>query len=77
MADNYVKPIARAIRALDNNKYTLDYYMGFGWDGLRTFGYAGYKDKGKWVSLDKGKDTEYYKKQAIVLRNTNFNKNCN
>lgn len=77
MADNYVKPIARAIRELDNNKYTLDYYMGFGWDGLRTFGYNGYYDKRKWVSLDKGKDTEYYKKQAIVLDNTNFNKKCN
>jgi hypothetical protein len=71
MADNYVKPIARAIRKLDNNEYPIKYYMSFGWNGLRTFGYKGYKDKGKWVSLDKSKDTEYYKNEKVVLDNTN------
>ena len=34
MAENYVKPIASAIRQLDNNRYPLEYYMWYGWEGL-------------------------------------------
>ncbi|MDD7915282.1 hypothetical protein [Polaribacter ponticola] len=37
MADNFVKPIAEAVRKIDNNKYSLEYYMDYGWDGLRTY----------------------------------------
>ncbi|WP_164914153.1 hypothetical protein, partial [Aquimarina sediminis] len=39
MTEKYVIPIAKAIRELDNNKYPLNHYMGFGWDGLRDYDY--------------------------------------
>lgn len=39
MVENYVKPIASAVRNIDGNKYPLNYYMAYGWDGLRDTGY--------------------------------------
>ena len=70
MAENYVEPIARAIRELDNNRYPLNYYMGFGWDGLRGYGYQG-------ILSDEESD-EFYRLQDIVNENTTFNpQNCN
>ncbi len=39
MIENYVKPIASAIRNLDGNKYPLSHYMAYGWEGLRDAGY--------------------------------------
>ena len=39
MADNFVKPIAKAIWELDNERFPLENYIGFGWDGLRAYGY--------------------------------------
>lgn len=78
MADNYVKPIAEAIRTLDNNSYPLEYYMGYGWDGLRKYGYDGYWDNGNWVDLDKSTSTTYYQNQKTVNDNTNIQSNdCN
>ncbi len=75
MADNYVKPIAEAIRAIDNNAHLLEYYMGFGWDGLRSFGYDSYWDNGVLVELTKQDSDEYYKLQKIVINETQVN--CN
>lgn len=75
MADKYVKPIAEAIRQLDNNQYPLEYYKGFAWDGLRTYGYDGYYNNGNWVNLNKDQSTEYYKKQKIVNDNTKLKGN--
>ncbi|RPD91183.1 hypothetical protein EGM88_15095, partial [Aureibaculum marinum] len=75
MADNYVKPIAKAIRALDNNRYPLEDYMGFGWDGLRKYGWDGYYDNGVWVKLDRKDGYEVARKK--ILDNTTFNNNCN
>lgn len=76
MADNYVKPIAQAMRELDGFRFPLENYMGFGWDGLRAYGYNGYYDNGVFKTLDKGIDTEYYKNQAEILATTIFNKDC-
>lgn len=75
MADNYVSKIANAIRDLDNKQYSLDYYMGFAWDGLRAYGWDGYYDKDKWVLLPKKDDWD--PKRAIVLSHTKFNNDCN
>jgi hypothetical protein len=75
MADKFVKPIAEAIRKLDNYNYPLDYYMGFGWDGLRKYGYDGYYDNGKWVSLTKSESSDYYRKQKTVNDNTKLKNN--
>lgn len=38
MAENYVTPIAKAVRQIDNNNFDLNHYMGFGWDGLARYG---------------------------------------
>jgi hypothetical protein len=35
MTENYVIPIATALRSLDDNSYPLDHYMDIAWDGLR------------------------------------------
>ncbi len=70
MVENYVTPIAKAIRALDNNSYPLDHYMGYGWDGLRAYDYQGV------LTTQESKDL--YDLQAIVNHETNFNPtNCN
>ena len=77
MADKFVKPIAEAIRALDNNRYPLEDYMGFGWDGLRKYGWDGYYDNGVWTNLGRSESSAYYKTQKKVLDNTDFNMDCN
>jgi hypothetical protein len=74
MADKFVKPIAEALRKLDNNKYPLNDYMGLAWDGLRRYGWDGYYDNGNWVTLDRN---QYVGNINKVLDNTDFNKNCN
>ena len=37
MTQYYIQPIANALRKFDNNKYPLNYYMDFAWDGLRQW----------------------------------------
>ena len=65
MAENYVLPIARAIRTLDNNNYPLEYYMWYGWDGLEDYGYVN--------RLTNDEISELLIKQGIVNRDTNLN----
>jgi hypothetical protein len=62
MADHFVKQIAEAIRQQDNYKYPLEYYLGFGWDGLRKYGYDMYNDNGKIITLTKKDSDEFYNK---------------
>lgn len=50
--------------------------MGFGWDGLRAYGYNGYWDNGVFKNLNKSLDSDYYKNQVEVLTNTEFNNDC-
>lgn len=69
MAENYVRPIAQAIRQLDGNKYPLSHYMGFGWDGLRGYDYKGL--------LTDAQDDENIRLKKIANDNTTFDpKNC-
>lgn len=70
MTENYVKPIAAAIRELDNNKYPIEYYMGFGWDGLARYGL-------KSKMLTETQILENERLQKIVNNNTLFNNECN
>ena len=67
MVENYVKPIASAIRKLDNNRYPLNYYMAYAWDGLRDSGYTSKR-------LTKAEDTQYYNLRNIVEVNVQI---CN
>ncbi|WP_062056219.1 hypothetical protein [Aquimarina longa] len=70
MTDKYVIPIAKAIRELDNNKYPLEYYMGFGWEGLKANAHPSL--------LTNDEFNEYLRLKSIVIDNTNFNPNdCN
>ena len=39
MVENFVTPIAEAVQKLDGNRYTLDHYMAYGWEGLVKTGY--------------------------------------
>lgn len=70
MADNYVKPIAEAIRELDNNRYSLEYYYSFAWDGLRKYGWDGYYDNGVWKTLERVSPYDSY--QNTILETTTF-----
>ncbi|APG65579.1 hypothetical protein LPB136_09490 [Tenacibaculum todarodis] len=81
MADKYVKPVAEAIRELDGNRYPLDYYWGFAWDGLRPYGINHYLDSnsGNYIPLN---DAGFSQKQALVnstspFNTQTFNQNCN
>ncbi len=36
MTENYVVPIAKALQEIDGNRFSVDHYMWFAWDGLRA-----------------------------------------
>ena len=38
MIHNHVTKIAETVRSFDNNQYTLEHYMAFGWEGLTGIG---------------------------------------
>ena len=40
MIEQYIKPIARALRQVDNYRYPLDNYMSYAWDGLNKYNYS-------------------------------------
>ena len=62
MKENYVLPIAEAIRTLDNNRYPINYYMMFGWDGLESYDFEN-------TLTDEVLD-DYYTKRKTVNDNT-------
>ncbi|MCV6630413.1 MAG: hypothetical protein OIF50_11225, partial [Flavobacteriaceae bacterium] len=37
MTQHYIKPIAQALRELDNKRFPIDYYKSYAWDGLRAW----------------------------------------
>ena len=73
MADQYVRPIAEAIRELDKNRFSIEYYYGFAWDGLRKYGWDGYWDNGVWKTLQRNDPYENYK--ITVINSTTFPNN--
>jgi len=68
MAENYVTPIAMAIRELDNNRFDLSYYMWYGWEGLEN----SYQFKNR---LSEAQKTDYINKKHQINATTNVN--CN
>ena len=64
MAEKYVLPLARAIRALDEFKHPIDYYMKYGWEGLEKYDFDN--------RLTKEKEKEYDSYKKIVEENSNF-----
>jgi len=78
MADTYVVPIAEAIRKLDGNKYPLNYYMAFGWEGLQIYGYDQYiNSDGKLAYFNKPEFLKLMDLKEIVNKNSHFHPNCN
>ena len=70
MVHNHVLPLANAIREFDNNSYSLDHYMWFGWDGL--------SDIGKITSpqlLTSSQETNYINLKQIPI-NDNIKQSC-
>ncbi len=63
MVENYINKIASAIRQFDNNRYPLDYYMAYAWDGLRESGYAAKR-------LTSQQDTHYSNLRKITDENS-------
>ena len=64
MTLNYINPIASALRQLDGNKYPLDYYKSFAWDGLRNW------DVSSLLAIEQSVEFEKYRK--IVESNTSL-----
>ncbi|MBW8245243.1 hypothetical protein K1F50_20745 [Muricauda oceani] len=67
MTENYINPIAVSLRSLDGNKYPLDYYKSFAWDGLREW------DANNLLSMEMNND--YYSYRNTVINNSNLD--CN
>ncbi|WP_163517213.1 hypothetical protein [Gelidibacter japonicus] len=64
MTLNYINPIASALRKLDGNRYPLDYYKSFAWDGLRNW------DVTNLLGIEESSEIEIYR--DIVNANTNL-----
>lgn len=60
--EQYINPIADALRNLEGNRYPLDYYKSFAWDGLREW------DANNLLSMEM--DTNYYSFRNTVINNS-------
>lgn len=67
MTEKYINPIATALRQIDGNKYNLDYYKAFAWDGLRVW------DANNLLNMEMNSNYENYRN--IVLNNSTIS--CN
>ncbi|WP_408026640.1 hypothetical protein [Tenacibaculum litoreum] len=77
MQDKYVIPIAQAIRKLDNYKYPLEEYLGFGWDGLKVYKYDTYLDaNGKEQTMTPEMLDKITKKSYNIAASSNFGLDC-
>lgn len=70
MMNNYVTPIAKAIRTLDNNSYPIEYYYSFGWSGLGRYG----RDNNV---ITQAELDNFENLKQIVNSNTSYGNNCN
>ena len=59
MTERYINPIASALRQIDGNKYPLDYYKAFAWDGLRDW------DANNLLSMQENSNNETHRKTVI------------
>lgn len=62
MTERYIQPIASALRQIDENRYPLDYYKSFAWDGLRLW------DANGLLSIEE--DTRFNSYRNIVIKNS-------
>jgi len=64
MTEQYINPIASALRKLGGFSYPIDYYKSYAWDGLRAW------DVMNLLSMQE--DTAYNNYRAIVESNTSL-----
>lgn len=62
MTENYIIPMAKALRSIDGNRYPTDYYKSFAWDGLRIW------DANELLSMEM--DSIFYNYRNIVINNS-------
>lgn len=62
MTEKYINPIATALRQIDGNKYPVDYYKAFAWDGLRKW------DANRLLGMEMNAQYESYR--ATVIQNS-------
>ncbi|MFS4456715.1 hypothetical protein [Maribacter sp. 2304DJ31-5] len=67
MTEKYINPFASSLRLLDDNRYPLDYYKAFAWDGLRAW------DANGLLKMEMNSKYEQYRK--IVIQNSQIS--CN
>jgi len=77
MQDIYIIPVAKAIRELDGNRFPLENYKGFAWDGLYLgYGYDQYVDQNNEIkTMTKTQFYKYEKMMYDILKTTNFKNN--
>jgi len=64
MTEQYINPIASALRKLDDFSYPIDYYKSYAWDGLRHW------DASSLLSMTE--NSNYFNYRAIVEANTSL-----
>lgn len=77
MQDAYVIPIAKAIRKLDGNRFPLEDYYGFGWEGTRKYAYEDYIDvNGKIQTMTPAQYRDLIKIKDEIVGSSIFAQDC-
>ncbi len=79
MQDNFIIPIAQAIKELDNHRYPLEDYLGFGWEGLKEdYQYDQYIDSnGNVQTMTPSQYNELITKKYDIMSSSSFAQDCN
>jgi hypothetical protein len=79
MQDVFVIPMAKAIRQLDNYRFPLEDYLGFGWEGLKKdYDYDHYIDgNGQVQTMTPAQYNELINRKNEIVGSSNFASDCN
>ena len=79
MQDIFVVPIAKAIRELDNNRFPLEDYYGFAWEGLNEdYDYDQYLDgNGQVQTMTTAYYNQLINRKNEIISTSSFASNCN
>ncbi len=78
MQDIFIIPIAKAIRQLDNNRFPLEDYYGFGWESLKEdYDYDQYIDaNGDIQTMTPTEYSQLINRKNEIIGNSNFASGC-
>ncbi|MDN3491613.1 hypothetical protein [Winogradskyella bathintestinalis] len=74
LSDRYAYPITKAIRELDGFRFPVEQYLGFGWDGLRDYGFDGYYNDD--LEFNQFEHINYYSELEEILETTAIGTFC-